>query len=122
MDAVLARFLVAMDASLTEQSAIPGRQGFRPGISGNPGGRLSNAQKRALIESTARTLADGKFDSLSARDRELLILAATLKLTPRRPREDLVRRSNSIARILNRVHGLRPAEPPPPSFEDALLP
>jgi hypothetical protein len=80
---------------------------------GNPG-RPSAATKRAWIEATAKELADGAFDTLSARDRELLIQAATLKLQPRRKGEDPVRKANTIARLLSRVRGLRAARSPSP--------
>jgi hypothetical protein len=105
-----------------EQSSPQPYWQFQRGKSGNPAGGMSNAERAARIEAMARTLSDGAFDALSARDRELLILAATLKLTPRRKGEDMVRRANSIARVLSRVRGLRAAEPPPKSFEDELLP
>jgi hypothetical protein len=86
---------------------------------GNPG-RPSLATKRAWIEAKARELADGKFDALSARDRALLLEAAALMLQPKRKGEDPVRRANSIGKLLHRVRGV--AEPPPPSFEETLLP
>jgi hypothetical protein len=68
-----------------------------------------------MVEALARELAEGAFDRLSRRDRELLIQAATLKLLPRRRGEDMVRRANCISRLLARIHGLRQAEPKPSS-------
>jgi hypothetical protein len=92
---------------------------FKPGVSGNPHpwGSLSNAEKARRIEAKARELSDGAFDKLSARDRELMIQVATLKLLPKRRGEDPIRRINSISRLLGRVRGLRSTSP---SFDEAL--
>jgi hypothetical protein len=44
-----------------------------------------------------------------------LLLAASLKVMPRRKNEDPVRRANCITRILGKVRGLR-TKPAAPSF------
>src|SRR5207248_11074887 len=94
---------------VSEQGDAPrrGNPTWRPGQSANPRGRPTAAQKRAMVEAAARTLANGAFDQVSTRDRELLLLAAALKLQPRRRGEDMVRRVNAIDRWLSRVRGGR---------------
>jgi hypothetical protein len=103
---------------------LPDRQPERqrdPGCAfpGNPG-RPTAAQKRAMVDLKARELAEGQYDRLSARDRALLVMAATLLCRRPRTREDHVRTVNAVGRLLGRVHGLRQAGPAPPSFDEPL--
>jgi hypothetical protein len=79
---------------------------FRPGVSGNPQGSLSDKARQERIEAKARELAVeyGGYDSLSPIDRALLGQAATLLVRKPRTYNDSVRVANSISRLLS---GLR---------------
>jgi hypothetical protein len=85
---------------MEQAASIRGR--FRPGVSGNPRGRISNARQQASVEAKARELATalGGFDSLSATERAQLEIAAALLL--RRPADDVnaVRLANAASRII----------------------
>lgn len=109
-----------------EQSARQRRPyGFQPGVSGNPRGRMSAAERRALIEAKAAELASefGGMSRLSAGSRALIEQAATLLLKRPRNGEDHVRLSNSVARLLGAVarrHGGQPTRPVRPLSETLL--
>jgi hypothetical protein len=103
-----------------EQERRRGNPAWRPGVSANPRGRPSAAEKRAMIDAKARELSEGQFDRLGARDRELLMQAAALLIGRPRKREDMIRRANAVTRLLTHVHGLRPTSPSLPSFDEAL--
>jgi len=89
-----------------EQTAQQRPYGFQPGVSGNPRGRVS----RKHIEEKARELSAelGDYDRMSAIDRALLEQAATLLLRRPKNAEDVVRVSNSIARLLSVVRRRHP--------------
>jgi hypothetical protein len=93
-----------MQTAEQAQHQIPGR--FRPGQSGNPRGRISRAEQRAMIESALTELASefGGGGSLSATEKLLLRQAATLTVMsrPRNP-VDQVRHANAIARAIAAV-------------------
>jgi hypothetical protein len=114
-----------MDRSLDRQpDRTPERRYYGCAVPGNSG-RPSAAMKRAMIDAKARELAEGAFDRLSKRDRELLLQAADLLISRPRNGEDKVRRANAVSRLLGRVHGLRAASPRPaaasgPSLGDLM--
>ena len=85
-----------------QQASRPGHKGFLPGRSGNPRGRLSAAQRRALVLAKAHELARpiGGFDRLNAIEQELLMRAADLLQLKPRIYEQRVRRDNLVSRIL----------------------
>jgi hypothetical protein len=84
--------------------------GFHPGVSGNPAGRLSNKARAERIEAKARELAVefGGYEQMSPVDRVLLTQAATLLMRRPKNAEDVVRVSNSIARLLLSLQARNP--------------
>jgi hypothetical protein len=102
-----------------EQTPQQRPYGFQPGKSGNPGGRLSNAERARRDEAKARELAAeyGGWESLSPVDRVLLGQASALLLRRPKSAEDLVRVSNSVARLLGGL-GRRKREPQRPSLAE----
>jgi hypothetical protein len=89
----------------SEQAAPRNTGRFQPGQSGNPGGKVSNAERRRRAEAKARELAIeyGGYDALSPVDRVLVDQAAMLLMRRPRSAEDIVRVSNSIQRLLSRL-------------------
>jgi hypothetical protein len=85
-----------------QQASQPGHKGFLPGRSGNPRGRLSAAQRRALVLAKAHELAQpiGGFDQLNTIEQELILRAAELLQLKPRGYEQRVRRDNLVSRIL----------------------
>jgi len=85
-----------------EQATQQGPHRFRPGQSGNPSGRLSNAARQERIEQKTKELAIefGGLETLSPVEKVMLEQAATL--LSRRPSsaEDVVRVANSVQRLL----------------------
>jgi hypothetical protein len=104
-----------------EQSRAPWQ--FQPGISGNPRGRESRAERQARVAQRATELAEpyGGLDKLPLADRIRLEQAAELLLR-RRPRtyEDQVRVCNSLDRLLRYVERRHPIEKSEPSFAELL--
>jgi hypothetical protein len=76
--------------------------GFQPGRSGNPAGRLSNAQKQALLAAKAAELAEefGGINNLTTVERTMVEQAATLLCRRPRRADDLVRCANAVQRLL----------------------
>jgi hypothetical protein len=85
---------------------------FKPGRSGNPAGRLSNAAQMARVQTKARELAVefGGLESLSAAKRALIEQAAMLLIRRPRTSEDVVRHANAVTKILRTI-GVRPDKP-----------
>src|SRR5438132_216609 len=85
-----------------EQATQQGPHRFRPGQSGNPSGRLSNAARQERIEQKTKELAIefGGLETLSPVERALLDQAAVLLLRKPRSAEDVVRVANSVQRLL----------------------
>jgi hypothetical protein len=105
-----------------EQSPQQRSHGFKPGTSGNPGGRLSNAERERRAEAKARELAIefGGFDTLSPVDRVLITQAATLLLRRPKSAEDLVRVANSLQRLLGGLAKRKRRAPTQPTLEAYL--
>jgi len=85
-----------------QQASRSGHKGFLPGRSGNPRGRLSAAQRHALVLAKAHELAQpiGGFGKLNSIEQELLMRAADLLQLKPRVYEQRVRRDNLVSRIL----------------------
>jgi len=108
----------------------PSRQGFQPGVSGNPKGSESKAERHARREALIRQWTEpfGGMASLQAAEIDLLHQAAELALR-KYPRREAVRVANTISKILAQcglVAGYtgrrrRRSEPQPASPFDALL-
>jgi hypothetical protein len=105
---------------IPEQASQQRSHGFQPGQSGNPGGRLSNAERQRRIEAQARELAVefGGFEVLSPVDRVLLMQAAALLLRRPKSAEDIVRVANSVQRLLGGLSKRKRREPAVPSVAD----
>jgi BMFP domain-containing protein YqiC len=95
---------------ITDQAAeqparqIPGR--FEKGVSGNPRGSLSKAEREALLRAKLQALAEpfGGLSALDAINRERLDQAARLLLdTRRRSAVDTVRYAHIVERLLAAV-------------------
>jgi hypothetical protein len=72
------------------------------GVSGNPSGRPSAAERRQLVSDKVAELAVelGGIDAISAHQRSLLETAAGLLLARPRANVDSVRTANAVARCL----------------------
>src|SRR5262245_40114310 len=79
-----------------------GNPKWLPGVSQNPRGRESKAQRQVRIENKARELAVefGGFEAMSAVDQVLLTQAAIVLLRRPKSAEDVVRCANSVQRLL----------------------
>jgi hypothetical protein len=88
-----------------EQAPEQSSTRFRPGQSGNPFGRLSNAARQERINAKARELAVelGGWAALSPVDRVMLEQASELLLRRPRSAEDRVRHANAVQRLLATV-------------------
>jgi len=118
----------AMETATHSQKPRNPRQGFQPGVSGNPKGAESKEAKHskrvALICQWAAPY--GGMASLQPAEIDLLHQAAELALRRQPPKsEDAVRVANTISKILAQC-GLcdrrrRRSKPEPPGPFDALL-
>jgi hypothetical protein len=90
----------------TEQSRRPPpTNGFKPGVSGNPFGKLSRTAQRALVQARSYELAQelGGFDTLSAIEKTLIERAAELTLSKPRRHDHRLRTANVVNRILRDI-------------------
>lgn len=78
---------------------------YRPGQSGNPAGRPSRTQRRALLLGRATELAEplGGLENLNAIERTLIEHAAELTLSRPRRHDERVATANIVNRILRDV-------------------
>jgi hypothetical protein len=85
-----------------EQPRRLGNPSWTPGVSQNPAGRESKAQRRERIERIVETWAApyGGAAVLSPAELDLALAAAELSLSKPRRHEDLTRRANTLARLL----------------------
>jgi hypothetical protein len=83
----------------------PPTNGFKPGVSGNPYGKLSRTAQRALVQARAHELAEelGGYESLSAIEKTLIERAAELTLSKPRRHDQRIRTANIVNRILRDV-------------------
>jgi hypothetical protein len=83
-----------------------GNPNWRPGVSANPRGRESKAQREAKIRAKAEQLAEGlgaKLDRMSGLDQEFLLKAADLLTRRARTGEDAVRLVNTARGLVAAV-------------------
>jgi hypothetical protein len=103
-------------AQMADQNTArgPGNPNWRPGVSGNPRGRLSKAERDAKVRRTMIRLARplGGIQKLTALELERLKLAAELLQRQPRNAEDRVRVANCIDRMLGSVERARMAAKP----------
>jgi hypothetical protein len=83
----------------------PPTNGFKPGVSGNPFGKASKAQQRAMVLARATELAEplGGYENLNALEKTLLEQAATLTLSKPRRHDLRLRTANIVNRIVRDV-------------------
>jgi hypothetical protein len=98
--------------SLEQTRRPPPTNGFKPGASGNPFGKLSRTAQRALVLGRANELAQelGGYENLSAIERTLIEKAAELTLSKPRRHDQRIRTANIVNRILRDI--LRRRTPP----------
>jgi hypothetical protein len=86
-----------------EQEKHPGgNPHWTKGVSGNPAGKESRAQRRQRVEQLVEAWAApfGGVDVLTPAELQLALTAGELSLSQPRRHEDLVRRANTISRLL----------------------
>src|SRR5262249_6840907 len=83
----------------------PPTNGFKPGVSGNPFGKASKAQQRAMLLARAAELAEplGGLQGLDGIERILIEHAAELTLSKPRRHDQRLRTANIVNRILRDV-------------------
>jgi hypothetical protein len=106
-----------------EQARRPPTNGFKPGVSGNPYGKASKAQQRAMVLARAGELAEplGGYEGLNSVEKILLEQAAELTLSKPRRHDQRLRTANIVNRILRDVlrrHG--PLDKGPLSLRERL--
>jgi hypothetical protein len=110
---------------IAEQSS-PQRRGnpaWTKGVSGNPRGSLSKAEKDALVRRKAQALALGiAWKGLGALDREYLLKAATLLGQRPRRHEDTIRGINAANRLIATVERRKGAAKRDDGFASLDLP
>lgn len=96
---------------------------WRPGVSGNPGGRESKAARLARRDALVVELAGdyGGLDGLSVGDRLQLQIAADLMMRRPKDGDDHVRIANAVARILDKLHSRKPSDRKPTTTLESYL-
>jgi hypothetical protein len=96
---------------------------YRPGESGNPAGRPSEVQRRALVDAKAHELALelGGFDALTAIEKTLITRAAELNVGKPRRYDERIRVANITARIIRDILARhKPAKAKPAGLHEYL--